>query len=304
MDCAEARDHLSDLNRGRLPASTADAVRAHVEACAACAEALDVDAEVRARVRREAPRYTAPPALRERIRARLADSALAQAAPTRSGGWRTWLPGLRWTVGSLAGATAAVLLLGVGWLWMAKDPVSVLLDRAVDEHAEYVKDTMTRPAADSAAVMRELQGKVEYAFEPVFPGDAQQQLVVGTVSDLPGARAATFVYRDGSGRYTTLLLLPEASVDIPAEGRLPIEAFTPYHRVVSGRQLLLWKQGRLAYLLVSDLDQAGSVSMFLKIRKATCPSSSRRSLSWGSTSRLQGPSGSRSPNPSSSARTP
>jgi len=90
------------------------------------------------------------PALRERIRARLADSAAAQIAPTRSGGWHTWLRGLRWTGGSLAGATAAVLLLGVGWLWMAKDPVAILLEHAVDEHAEYVKDTMTRPAADPA----------------------------------------------------------------------------------------------------------------------------------------------------------
>ncbi len=269
MDCSEARDQFGDLNRGRLPASTAGAVRAHVEACAACAEALQVDAAVRARVRLEAPRYTAPPALRERIRTLLADSAPSRTAATRPGGWRTWLTGLRWSVGSLAGATVVVLLLGVGLLWMATDPVSALLDSAVDEHAEYMKETMTRPAADPAAVMRELKGKVDYVFEPVFPGDAQQQLVAGTVSDLRGTRAATFVYRDGSGRYTTLFVLPEAGVDIPAEGRIPIETFKPYHRVVSGRQLLLWKQGRLAYLLVSELDQAGSASMFLKIRKAT-----------------------------------
>ena len=146
MDCAEAREHLGDLNRGLLPASTADPVRAHAGAC---------------------------------------------------GGWRPWLPGPRWTVSSLAGATALVLLLGVGWLWMAMDPVSSLLDRAVDEQTEYVKDTMTRPAADPAAVMRELKRKVDYAFEPVFPGDAQQQLVAGKVSNLPGARAATFVYCGG-----------------------------------------------------------------------------------------------------------
>ena len=269
MDCSEAREYLADLNRGLLPASAAVAVRAHVGACAACAEALRVDAEVRARVRLEAPRYTAPPALRERIRTVLADSTPTHTATTRPGGWQTWLFGPRWRVGSLTGATAVVLLVAIGWLWMAKDPVSVLLDRAVDEHAEYVKETMTRPAADPAAVMRELKGKVDYAFEPVFPGDAQQQLVAGKVSDLPGKRVATFVYRDGSGRYTTLFLLPEAGVEIPAEGRIPIERFTPYHRVVSGRQLLFWKQGRLAYLLVSELDQAGSASMFLKIRKAT-----------------------------------
>jgi hypothetical protein len=147
--------------------------------------------------------------------------------------------------------------------------MSVLLDRAVDEHVEYVKETMTRPAADPVVVMRELRAKLDYAIDPVFSGDAQQQLVAGMVSDLRDQRAATFIYRNALGRYTTLFLLPEAGVVIPAEGRLPIETFKPYHRVVAGRQLLLWKQGRHAYLLVSDLDQAGSASMFLKIRKTS-----------------------------------
>jgi hypothetical protein len=268
MDCSEAREHLGELSRGLLQADTADVVRAHVGVCAACGESLRIDSELRARVRIEAPRYTAPPALRERIRTLLADSAPARNAPTRPVGWRAWLSDFRWTVGSMAGATAVVLLLGVGWLWTAKDPVSVLFDRAIDEHVEYVKETMNRPAADPAAVMRDLKGKVDFIFEPVFPGDAQQQLVAGMVSDLPGKRAATFVYRDGAGRYTTLFLLTEAGVDVPAEGRIPIETFKPHHRVVSGHQLLLWKQGRLACLMVSDLDRAGSGSMFLKIRKA------------------------------------
>jgi hypothetical protein len=116
--------------------------------------------------------------------------------------------------------------------------------------------------------VRELKGQLDYPFEPIFTGDSGEQLVAGKVSDLSGKRAATFVYRDGAGRYTTLFLMPEAGIVIPTEGRMPIETFKPYHRLVSGRQLLLWKQGNLACLLVSDLDQAGLAAMFLKIRKA------------------------------------
>jgi hypothetical protein len=186
----------------------------------------------------------------------------------RSSGRRAWLVGRRWTVGSLAGAAVVVLLAWAGSLWLGRDPVSLLAASAVDEHMEYVKETMTRPAADPLAVVRELKSQVNYAFEPIFPGDSQEQLVAGKVSDLPGKRAATFVYRDGSGRYTTLFLMPEAGIVIPTEGRMHIEDFKPYHRVVSGRQFLLWKQGALACLLVSDLDRAGLSSMFLKIRKA------------------------------------
>ena len=170
-------------------------------------------------------------------------------------------------VGSLAGAAAVLLVVWTGWLWMARDPVSLLADRAVTEHLEYVKETMNRPAGDPPAVVRELRGQVDFAFEPVFPGDSQVQLVTGMVTDLRGKRAATFIYRDGSGRYTTLFLMPETGTVIPTEGRMPIETFKPYHRVTDGRHLLLWKQRNLACLLVSDLDEAGMTAMFLKIRK-------------------------------------
>ncbi len=281
MDCSEAHEHLCDLNRGRLEADTAAAVHAHVEQCAACAAALQVEARVRALVQAQAPRYTAPPRLKSRIQALLAESAEsaspkesvthnAAAGTRRTGGsrWRDWLRGYPWTVGSLAGALAVLLLVWTGMLWMARDPVSLLAARAVAEHVEYVKDTMSRPAADPATVVHELKSQVSFAFEPVFPGDSQVRLVAGMVSDLRGKRAATFVYRDGSGRYTTLFLMPEAGTVIPTEGRMPIETFKPHHRMTSGRHLLLWKQRELACLLVSDLDVAGMAEMFLKIRKA------------------------------------
>ncbi len=265
MDCSEARGHLCDLNRGRLEAGTAAAVRSHVVQCAACAAALQVEARVRALIQAQAPRYTAPPGLTSRIQ-----TVLAKPAQSASGGsgMRDWLRGHPWTVGSLVGAVAILLFVLGGVLWMARDPVSLLAAGAVAEHAEYVKGTKTRPAADPVAVVSELKRQVDFAFEPVFPGDSQVQLVAGMVSDLRGRRAATFVYRDGSGRYSTLFLMPEAGVVVPVGDRMPIETFKPYHRVTSGRHLLLWKQRNLAWLLVSDLDQAGMAEMFLKIRKA------------------------------------
>jgi anti-sigma factor (TIGR02949 family) len=269
MDCAEARDHLHDLNRGRLADGSAEAVRVHVGTCVACAEALRVDAEVRALLRAEVPRYAAPLALRARIQALLTVSAPTDRAPARPMGWRAWLLGHRWTVGSLTGALAAILLVWAGALWLARDPVARLVDRAVAEHMEYVKETMTWPAADPPALVRQLKDRVGFSFGAIFPGDSQEHLVAGRVSDLSGKRAATFIYRDIVGRYTTLFLMPEAGIVIPSEGRTPIETFKPYHRVVAGRQLFLWTQGDLACLLVSDLDQAGSASMFLKIRKMT-----------------------------------
>ena len=264
MECSEARENLTDLNRGRLERVTAEAVRAHVGQCATCAAALQREVEVRALIQAQAPRYAAPPALRSRIQA-----VMAQPASAGWSAWRTYLRGHPWTVGSLAGAVAVLLLVWGGTLWMARDPVSRLAARAVAEHVEYSKEMMNRPTPDPPVLVQELRSRVNFSFEPVFRGDSQVQLVAGLVSDLLGKRAATFVYRDGSGRYTTLFLMPEAGTTIPAENRMPIETFKPHHRVSSGRHLLLWKQRDLACLLVSDLDEAEMAAMFLKVRKAT-----------------------------------
>jgi anti-sigma factor (TIGR02949 family) len=285
MDCSEAREHLSDFHRGRLDAGTAEAVRVHVGQCPMCAAALAVEARLRALIQGRAPRYTAPPDLRSRIQAVLAGSAQQQPSVSpeesvtrgaasgarRTGGWSRWgewLRGHRFAVGSVAGAIALLLVVWAGSLWMARDPVSRLASRAVAEHVEYVKTTMNRPAADPLAVMRDVTRGVGFPLKAVFPGDSQLQLVAGMVSELGGKQAATFVYRDASARYTTLFLMPEAGTTIPAEDRMPIETFKPYHRVTSGRHLLLWKQENLACLLVSDSDERGMVSVFLKIRKA------------------------------------
>jgi hypothetical protein len=88
------------------------------------------------------------------------------------------------------------------------------------------------------------------------------------MADLPGKRAATLVYRDTAGRYTTLYLMPGTGTVIPDGGRMQIESFKPYHRVASGHQVLLWKQKELACLIVSDVDESELAAMFLKIRKA------------------------------------
>ncbi len=271
MDCSEAHEHLCDLNRGRLDADTAAAVHTHVEQCPACRSALQTEAEVRALIQARAPRYAAPPVLRRRI-----EAALEQSASGGRSGWRDWLRGHPWTVGSLAGATAVLLLVWAGSLWLTRDPVARLASRAAAEHAEYVKEMMSRSAADPGRLFRELQSQIDFPFEPVFRGDPQVQLVAAMVSELPGKRAATFVYRDKAGRYTTLFLMPGAGVVVPEGNRMPIEIFKPHFRTASGRNLLLWKHRDLAWLLVSDLDKTELPAMYLKVRKAANPPSAFR----------------------------
>ncbi len=263
MQCAEARDRFFDLNQGRLEAETVAAVRAHVAQCSECAAAFDAQARVRTLLQTRLPRYSAPEALRTRI--------LAGTARRPSTRWGAWWGGLRarpWTVGALAGAVTMVVLVWGGLWWLQPDPASQLLRRAVAEHSEYVSETMHLPAPDPQGVLEQLRTQIDFPLLPLFRGDPQVQLITGRVSRLADRQAATLVYRDAAGRYTTLFLLPEKGMAIPEGNRLQIETFKPYHRVLSGRQVLLWKQANLACLIVSDLGEAGVAQMFLKIRTA------------------------------------
>jgi len=263
MECAEAREHLADLNRGQLGADLTEAVRGHAAQCPACQAGLEADAEIRTLVRAQVPRYTVPPALRASIQA-VIETAAARPSPA----WRRWLRLHPWPAGALAGAVCLLLLVWGGYRWMAKDPVSVLAAQAVAEHAEYIKEVRTRPAADPVAVVKGLRSQVDFPFEPIFQGDPQVQLVAGMVGELSGRRAATFIYKDRAGRYTTLFLMPGAGIVVPEGDRMLIETFRPHYRTASGRSLILWKHRDLAWLLVSDLDKSEVPAMYLKVRKA------------------------------------
>ncbi len=269
MTCAEAQEHLHDFTRGRLDARTAAAVQAHLEGCPACAALLRTDQAIRAQVRAAVPRYTAPPALRARLEASLAEPHSAATTGTQlRPRWTSWIKGHRWAA---VGAVLVVLVLAWGgWSWWrSQDAAPPLLLAAVSEHTEYREQTMhAAPAADPQAIVGKVRTEVAYPLPPTFLGDAAVQLVKGAVTDLAGRRAVTLVYRDTQHRYSTLFLLPAAGVDIPAQGHVAIDTFTPFHQVRAGRQVFLWKQAGAACVLVSDLDPADSAGMFLKIRKA------------------------------------
>ncbi len=218
---------------------------------------------MRALIRERAPRYVAPPALHARVQAALHDAVRRPAT-----GWRSWLALRPWKVGALVAGCAALVAVWIGTTWLAADPVSRLVSRAVDEHVEYAREAMHRPAPDAAGLLATLRSRAAFPLGPLFPGDADARLISTTTAELPGKPAVALVYRSGPERYTTLLLMPGADVTIPAEDRLAIQAFKPHHRVASGKQILYWKQNDLAYLMVSDLDRDASAALFLKIRKA------------------------------------
>jgi anti-sigma factor (TIGR02949 family) len=68
MDCKDAARLLEPYLDGELDRDEARALEAHVDGCAECRDALEALGRLRHAVRNEAPHYTAPESLRERIR--------------------------------------------------------------------------------------------------------------------------------------------------------------------------------------------------------------------------------------------
>jgi anti-sigma factor RsiW len=262
MNCQDVRDYFPELEGAELPSPIEQEVRSHLALCAECRHALEADAQLREVLRARAPRFEAPPRLRRKVAALLDER---RAAPwwRRWQGWTTWLP-----VG-LAATAAGVLLAWFTPGLLRPDPLAGLTAEAVHEHAEYTREAMAQPAPDPTAVLAPLRPRLAFALDPVFRGDAEVRLMAAAASDVGiGRPAAALTYRNAAGVYSTLFLLPE-DVPVPAENRLTIQTYKPHHRLAEGRQMLLWKQRGLTYLLVSDLAESDLPAMFLRIRTAS-----------------------------------
>jgi anti-sigma factor (TIGR02949 family) len=87
MDCKDAARLVEPYLDGELDRDEARALEAHVDGCAECRDALEALGKLRHAVRSEAPRYTAPDALRERIRQASLPQAPEMRRPRRVPAW-------------------------------------------------------------------------------------------------------------------------------------------------------------------------------------------------------------------------
>src|SRR5258707_7631047 len=105
MNCNEAGTLVARYVDGDIDSVQGRSIEQHLHACAACAAKHQGLLALRAQIRAEVPYFPATPALRERVRALLANAQ--DVAPVRPrpqpDRWR-WLTG-----GALAGCTATML---------------------------------------------------------------------------------------------------------------------------------------------------------------------------------------------------
>ncbi|HZS34032.1 MAG TPA: zf-HC2 domain-containing protein [Methylomirabilota bacterium] len=260
MNCDGAREALEARRRGELPAGEARALDAHLAGCPRC-QAGAAEDDALARLIGTLPRTPAPQALRRRVRA----------LGIRRTGPRAWLA-RPWVAAALAAALVAAVL--APWVRFSAEPpptvLEALIQSGVAEHRRILLQLEVGPGGvdDPAALFDRVGTVTDVPVPKAFAGSGDLRLVTARPTLLLSRKGAAAALQYRTSPVTTYFVLPGKDLPMPTEGRVQIDQYRPYMREVSGFNVVYWKQGELAYLMVSGLDREGCQKLFLKMRRA------------------------------------
>src|SRR4051812_14854282 len=245
MNCKEAAALLEPYLDGELDRDAVRELEAHVDGCAECEAALANLGRVRHAMRAEAPRYSAPASLRERIRRGAPAAPQMRAAPSW---WR------------LAAACFGAFVAGAAAMHFAAGPAATARDQAArDLFASHWRAlAATSPvdvvSSDRHTVRPWFAGKVAQSPRVADFADQGFPLVGGRVDYLGSARVPVLVYRHDK-HVIDVYVLPS---DAPGGATMWRDGYT-----------LLWStlDGERA-AIVSDLD-AGELARFESVLSAS-----------------------------------
>jgi anti-sigma factor (TIGR02949 family) len=233
MECAEARLRLDAYLDGELAGDDRAALREHLATCPDCAPELAALEGLRDSIRRSAPAYRAPPALRAQIRAGLRRERTANAAGGLSASaWVAYAASLLLAVAVGSGGTYLVL---------GERQQDTLAEEVIDSHLRsLLADHLTDVASsDKHTVKPWFAGKTDLSPPGVDLAAQGFPLVGGRLDLIAGRPVPALVYRAGK-HVINVFVLPKARGDEP-------ETVTR-----RGYSLRHWVSGDLGYWAVSD----------------------------------------------------
>jgi anti-sigma factor RsiW len=193
MNCDEAGTLVARYADGEVDGAQGVSIEQHLRGCADCTAKHQAVLALRAQIRAEVPYFPAPPGLRAKVMAQLADARAAapnRPRPQRNRWW--WLSG-----GALAGCAATVLAWVVGTAvldWRANEDV------AVEAVATHVRATLNDhlievASSDQHTVKPWLSARLDYSPPVKDLGGEGFTLIGGRLDTLDRQRVATLVYR-------------------------------------------------------------------------------------------------------------
>ncbi|HEX5122095.1 MAG TPA: anti-sigma factor [Rhodanobacteraceae bacterium] len=189
MDCKEAARLLEPYLDGELDRDEVRALEAHVDGCAECQAALAQLGRVRHALRADAPRFSAPASLRERIRRESA----APASVTRMRRPPSWM--------RLAAACFGAFVAGAAVMHFAGNPGADTREQAARDlfashwRALAAASPVDVVSSDKHTVRPWFAGKVAQSPRVTDFADQGFPLVGGRVDYVGSARVPVLVYR-------------------------------------------------------------------------------------------------------------
>ncbi len=257
MDCQQTQRLLLDAERGVLSSEQKEAVAAHLAQCAECREVAEADRALSAALL-QLPRYTTPPDLRARLVARYQPVATTEPSaiplPLRRPGRRllsSLLP---------AAAAAAVLLVAIPTYYERvviprREQTASLVREAVDDHLRLL--ISDHPLSVESSNMHQVKpwfaGRLDFTPRLGFLGDDEFPLEGGTVVFLQDHRAAGFLFKRRLHKIS-LFVLPAGDESWSKANEVSLGRVRAQAASSRGFSLLRWRDGELAYVLVSDLN--------------------------------------------------
>ncbi|MBI3328231.1 MAG: zf-HC2 domain-containing protein [Nitrospinae bacterium] len=267
MTCDDARERFEDFLHDRLSPEESHALHQHLSECPRCPEELDAAEQIASLLRTRASYHRAPDQLRESILRELRQQSGILGAV------RTALHTLWTTPAVLCPTTAAIVLalaLPLYHHWVVPKPQPAA--RIVGEGTrDYTRLLLSYPPqgtspTDPTQIQRWFQEALGFSPPIHFWGNQDFRLLRGYPTYIMERRAACLIFKTGDV-ISTLYIFPGPDVPIPPHSRRQIDGFAPYLTSTHDHRVLLWKQGDLAYLIVSRLADPQLDQLFLRIRK-------------------------------------
>ncbi|MGH7369879.1 MAG: zf-HC2 domain-containing protein [Candidatus Methylomirabilaceae bacterium] len=252
MDCRELREQISALADGALTPEEQEKLDEHLSGCDACSRFLTLEQSTKRLLRQRLLQPQLPPGLRETIIRGIRGAERTAATRRRSALARFLRP-----APILAMAAALALFLGLSIFYgpPRSTEASPFVRDSVDGHVKCLlgEYTMEVELANPDKLARWFQGRLQFpARLPQFARQDQTELWEGRVSLMGGVRSAQVFYR-WKGKTLSLFVLPAEKMPLmPGEDRV-WNSRTFHVNQHKGHTSLMWREGDLAYCLVSDL---------------------------------------------------
>ncbi len=287
MDCSNVRPLLSHHLSGRLDEARTSEVARHLDGCPGCRQLALVEGALDGALA-TLPRGAAPSRLLARLEGLVMDRDAQAGAPTRTPSPPPRLPLLprpddrprgteqrerarasTWTAAFVSACAAAALVLVVA----RTSAPSSTLSRGPDLVAEAVNDHLrvvasTHPIEIESGGIHQVKpwftGRIDFAPRVTFSGDDDFPLRGGSVGYFIDRKAAVFLFQRRL-HSITLLVFPPDGLAWPSATGAPVGRLSLTQTTSRGFSVLLWRDGGLAYVLVSDVNVHELVTLATKL---------------------------------------